>query len=76
MDLRPELSMITAPTLVLAGREDQATPPEHGRQIADGVATARFELVDGAAHLANVERSAAVGELIGRHLNPTEEERR
>ncbi len=76
MDLRPELPAIEAPTLVLSGREDEATPPDHGRRIAEGIANARFELVDAAAHLANVEQPSAVSELIGRHLNPSEEERR
>jgi 3-oxoadipate enol-lactonase len=69
MDLRPELPTIEAPTLVLAGREDAATPPEHGRRIAEGIPDARFELVEDAAHLANVEQPEAVGELIGQHLN-------
>ncbi len=76
MDLRPELPAIEASTLVLAGREDEATPPDHGRRIAQGIANARFELVDAAAHLASVEQPEAVGELIGQHLNPSEEERR
>jgi 3-oxoadipate enol-lactonase len=34
MDLRPDVPAITAPTLVLAGAEDPATPPEHGAGIA------------------------------------------
>ncbi len=76
MDLRPELPAIAAPTLVLAGREDQATPPDHGRGIAEAIPDARFELVDDAAHLANVEQPDAVTALITRHLNPTDEERR
>ena len=36
MDLRPALPAITAPTLVIAGREDPATPPWHGAVIARG----------------------------------------
>ena len=34
MDLRPVLGSITAPTLVIAGAEDPATPPWHGAAIA------------------------------------------
>ena len=36
MDLRADLARISAPTLVIAGADDPATPPEHSRRIADG----------------------------------------
>ena len=36
MDLRGGLPRITAPTLVIAGLRDPATPPEHQRRIAAG----------------------------------------
>jgi 3-oxoadipate enol-lactonase len=68
MDLRDSLSAVRAPTLVISGRDDPATPPEHGRLIADGVPGARFEVVDDAAHLANLQQPDLVGELIERHL--------
>jgi len=67
MDLRRELGAIGAPTLVISGEHDPATPPEHGRRIADGIAGARFELVD-AAHLANIEQAPPVTDLIISHL--------
>ena len=76
MDLRADLPGIEAPTLVVAGRNDEATPPDPGRLIADAIPDAGFELVDDAAHLANVEQPEAVGAVIARHLNPTDEERR
>jgi 3-oxoadipate enol-lactonase len=68
LDLRSSLSDVRAPTLVISGREDPATPPEHGRLIADRIAGARFEIVDDAAHLANLQQPEVVGELIERHL--------
>lgn len=67
LDLREELPAIRAPTLVIAGEHDPATPPEHGRRIADAVAGARFHVVD-AAHLANIEQAGAVTDLIISHL--------
>lgn len=70
MDLRGRLGAIRAATLVIAGAEDPATPPEHGRAIADAVPGARFEVVAGAAHIANVERPAQVTELLLAHLDP------
>jgi 3-oxoadipate enol-lactonase len=68
MDLRGALGEVRAPTLVVSGRDDPATPPEHGRAIADGIEGARLEVVDHAAHLANLQQPEVVGELIERHL--------
>jgi 3-oxoadipate enol-lactonase len=64
MDLGPELGSIAVPTLVIAGAEDPATPPEHGRVIGDGIAGARFELIADAAHLANIEKAERVTPLM------------
>lgn len=68
MDLLGALPTITAPTLVIAGAEDNATPSEHGARIADGIPGARLEVVDGAAHLGNVERPAAFTSLLLEHI--------
>lgn len=72
MDLRPLLAGVRAPTLVVAGAEDPATPPELGREIADAVnrggGSARVEMVDGAAHLASVERADRVSDLLLQHF--------
>lgn len=67
MDLRPVLGAIRAPTLVIAGAQDPATPPELGRQIAAAVPGARFVEVADVAHLANVERADAVTRLLVSH---------
>ena len=64
MDLRPDLPGITAPTLVLAGADDPATPPEHGRAIAAAIPGARFEVLAGAAHLATFQQPGAANRLI------------
>jgi 3-oxoadipate enol-lactonase len=68
MDLRDRLPSIEAPTLVVSGAEDPATPPEHGRLIRDAIPGARFEVVPGSAHIANVERSEEITQLILNHL--------
>jgi 3-oxoadipate enol-lactonase/4-carboxymuconolactone decarboxylase len=67
-DLLGELATIRAPTLVIAGLEDPATPPEHAVQIAAGVPGARMAVVPGAAHLANIERPEEVASLMLDHL--------
>lgn len=70
MDLAPGLASITAPTLVIAGAADPATPPEHAQRIVDGIPEARLVVVPGVAHLGNVEAPARFGELMLRHLQP------
>jgi 3-oxoadipate enol-lactonase len=69
MDLRAGLPGITAPTLVVAGRQDPSIPPEHGEAIAAAVPGARLEILDPGAHLASVERADAVTPLIAEHLS-------
>ena len=73
LDLHPVLGSISAPTLVIAGAEDPATPPDHGRAIADGIAGARFELIAGAAHLANIEKAELVTPLITGFIDAEQE---
>ena len=64
MDLVPALAAIRAPTLVIAGADDQATPPEHAERIAAGIGAARTSVLPDAAHLASVEQPAAVTRLL------------
>jgi 3-oxoadipate enol-lactonase len=68
MDLVPALSQVRAPTLVVAAAQDPATPPEHGARIASAVPGARLVVLDGAAHLAGVERPREVARLLREHL--------
>ena len=73
LDLRGDLSRVLAPTLVIAGADDPATPPAHGEAIARAVPDARIEVVPDAAHLASVQRSDLVNRLIADHLDTREE---
>jgi 3-oxoadipate enol-lactonase len=58
MDQRDLLPRIKAPTLVIAGKHDGATPPEANEYISSHIPGAKFALVD-AAHLSNIEQSEA-----------------
>ena len=58
MDHRDLLPRIKAPTLVIAGKHDGATPPEANEYISSHIPGAKFALVD-AAHLSNIEQSEA-----------------
>jgi 3-oxoadipate enol-lactonase len=68
MDLTPDLPSVTAPTLVISGADDPATPPEHGRLIAELIPGARFEVISPAAHLASIERPDLTTAMILRFL--------
>ena len=54
MDQRAAARLIPVPTLVITGAHDPATPPDHGRSLAEAIPGARHLELD-AAHLANIE---------------------
>ncbi|WP_367123682.1 4-carboxymuconolactone decarboxylase [Streptomyces phytohabitans] len=70
-DIRTELSRIGVPTLVVAGADDEATPPADARALVAGIPDARLAIVPGASHLVPVEQPGAVTELLIRHLTTT-----
>lgn len=69
MDLREDLARISAPTLVVAGRDDPATPPALAEDIAGRIRGARLAVVPDAAHLGSVEQPAAFTALLLGHLD-------
>jgi 3-oxoadipate enol-lactonase len=65
MDQRQDIAAIRAPTLVVAGAHDLATPAADGRFVADAIPGARYVELP-AAHLSNIEcRDAFTGALTG-----------
>ena len=68
LDLRAALGSIRAPTLVIAAADDPATPPEHGRQIADAIKAARLVVLEHGRHLAAVEYAQECARELLRHL--------
>jgi pimeloyl-ACP methyl ester carboxylesterase len=54
-DLHPVAHRITAPTLVVVGRDDPVTPPASARDIADHIAGSRVVTLE-ASHICAVER--------------------
>ncbi len=70
-DLRPDLAAIKAPTLVIAGADDPATPPSYAEDLIAGMppgVASPVRIVDGAAHLGSVEQPEIIGALILEHL--------
>ncbi|EIV92830.1 4-carboxymuconolactone decarboxylase [Frankia sp. QA3] len=68
-DLRAELGRVAAPTIVIAGRDDPATPPGHARTLVDGIAGATLLEVAGAAHLGPVDQPDVVAAALLGHLD-------
>lgn len=68
-DSRSDLSQIAAPTLIIAGRQDPATPPSVMSILAQGIPNARMEILSPAAHLANLEQPDEVGQLLLEHID-------
>jgi 3-oxoadipate enol-lactonase len=58
MDCRALLKEIIAPTLVLTGVEDYATPPAMGEAIAEGVQNGTARTLDSLRHLSLIENPA------------------
>jgi 3-oxoadipate enol-lactonase/4-carboxymuconolactone decarboxylase len=73
-DLTGQLGRIAAPTLVIAGRQDAATPPVHARQLADGIARSTLTELDGAGHLAPAEQPEQVLAALCGHFGVTRHE--
>jgi class 3 adenylate cyclase/pimeloyl-ACP methyl ester carboxylesterase len=61
VDVTGDLSKITAPTIVVHGRNDQAIPFELGRELASEIPNARFFPFDG-GHMPGVD---GTGRLVG-----------
>jgi 3-oxoadipate enol-lactonase len=67
-DARATVDAIRAPTLVIAGAEDVATPSSETTSLAESITGAHLAVLPGAAHLANLEQpelftSAVLGHL-------------
>lgn len=64
MDLRQQIGAITAPTLVIAGEDDPATPLDKAEEILGLIPGAELTVVPEAAHLLNIEQQDVVNEIL------------
>jgi len=71
MDQRETIARIKAPTLVIAGAKDPATPPAEARFIAERVPGARYVELD-TAHLSNIEAAGSFTETLLQFLSEPE----
>ena len=62
--LRNRLHRITSPALIIWGEQDSMVPRAHGEAYAAGIPSAKFTIVRGAGHSAQVEKPEATAELV------------
>ncbi|MGN6090642.1 MAG: bifunctional 3-oxoadipate enol-lactonase/4-carboxymuconolactone decarboxylase PcaDC [Actinomycetales bacterium] len=68
MDQRDDLAHVTAPTLLVAGGEDAATPPALLEDLRQRLPQAQLVVVPRAAHLANLDQPEVVTRLLVEHF--------
>lgn len=59
VDSRPTLPQITAPTLILVGRDDEVTPVASSETIQQGIPGATLTIIPDAGHLSSIEQPDA-----------------
>jgi pimeloyl-ACP methyl ester carboxylesterase len=65
-DLRRALGNVTVPTLVVVGDHDRVTPPAAAMILVGDLPQARLGIVEGAGHLAMLERPDPVNDMLAR----------
>ena len=68
LDLRPQLSQVKMPVLVLVGEHDEATPPPMSRELAAGLPNARLKVISGCAHVPQLQSPEIFLDAIGDFL--------
>jgi len=62
------LGTIDVPTMVVGGLEDEITPPDELRLLAESIPRSRLELLERCGHLCPMERPAAFNHVLGEFL--------
>jgi 3-oxoadipate enol-lactonase len=71
-DLTGLASTIRTPSLIIAGREDVATPPSDAEWLHEHIPGSRIAFLDDAGHLCNVEKPDRFNELVLGFLSGSE----
>jgi pimeloyl-ACP methyl ester carboxylesterase len=68
-DSRPLLVEIKVPTVVVVGRQDQATPLSRAEEMAAGIANAELVVIEMCGHMTPLEKPAEVSAALRKWLN-------
>ena len=68
-DATEVVSGFTGPLTVVVGDRDEILPVEEARQIAESASDARFEVVEGAGHVVNVDAPERFNEILRAFLS-------
>lgn len=68
-DYVPLLRRVSAPTLLVAGRDDRFTPPDLTESMHVLIPDSVVEIIEGAGHLPNLERPERYNEVLRRFLD-------
>ena len=71
-DQRERAAQIEAPTLVICGDEDAITPPDLSNELATLIPAARLKIIEGASHLANIDKPTEFNRAIDDFLSEVE----
>jgi pimeloyl-ACP methyl ester carboxylesterase len=63
-DTYERLPQITAPTLVVTGKEDELVPPENSVTLAQRIPNADLSILSNASHLFNIELPDTTAEVV------------
>jgi 3-oxoadipate enol-lactonase len=74
LDLRPDLSKVKVPVLVLVGEHDEATPPPMSHELAALLPNARLKVLAGCAHVPQLQAPHAFLEAIADFLTAAHSE--
>ncbi|MEV7324159.1 alpha/beta hydrolase [Streptomyces sp. NPDC093970] len=72
-DYRPLLTKVTVPALVVVGADDEYTPVHDAESMCALLPDATLRIVDGAAHLPNLERPEEFDRALGEFLTRVDE---
>ena len=70
VDLRPLLSRIKCPTLILTGELDYLCGPPQAKLIAAGIAQCRLEIIPNIGHMPSIETPALYRDAVVRFVQP------
>ena len=64
LDTAPRLASLDKPTLVVVGEHDPTTPVAASRAIAERIPGAILQIVPGASHMAAIEKSSLINDIL------------